>query len=311
VQQRDNFQDCAAALGCSVALVHKMVKKEKVLVPHKATVKPLLTDRHKQNRLDFVRNEVSGGGWFNPMYDRVHIDEKWFNAKKITQKMILVEGEREPHQTTRHKSYIPKCMFFCAVARPQLTGAAGRAATNGTYSYEGKIDYDSWSFDGKICCLPVVEWRPARRRSVNRERGVMEPHPVSMNAAKYKEFILELLLPAIANRVPPAMKSQTIWIQHDNATPHHIDEELVRQKSQELGVDCRLYFQPSQSPDLNVCDLSFFSSIQALYHKLGDRNRLLDIINGVYEAWDRYNPRTLNRCWVTLLSIYNKVIESN
>ena len=55
-----------------------MINKENVLRPHTSSLKPMLTDVNKMARLEFCLNERGPNGLYNAMFDRVHVDEKWF-----------------------------------------------------------------------------------------------------------------------------------------------------------------------------------------------------------------------------------------
>ena len=81
----------------------------------------------------------------------------------------------------------------------------------------------------------------------------------------YRSCLLEQVLFEIRNKLP-LFSSPTIYIQQDSARPHIsvYDEEFIEVGRQE-GVDIKLVCQPN-SPDLNVLDLEFFRSIQALQH---------------------------------------------
>jgi hypothetical protein len=298
--QRRTIRDSAHNCGMTKTSFHNFVKK-KIVRPHTSAVKPLLNNQHLVNRLAFVNNEIDATtNHYNDMYNRIHIDEKWFNAKETTSRIYLAEDEEDPVNTTRHKSHIPKCLHLCAVGRPRK----GRLNDNGRNN-------NSWSWDGKIGCWPVVEIRAAQRTSVHRQRGTLEPHPISVTKAVYEDFICEKVLPAILERCPYGMRRERIYIQHDNAPPHLIDMERFHLTAAELGLDVEMYFQPAQSPDLNICDLSFFPSIQSLYYKIGCQGNLQSIIDGVKKAYDDYSPTVLNRCWLSLMMNYNKVIEHN
>ncbi|GMF41128.1 unnamed protein product [Phytophthora fragariaefolia] len=59
--------------------------------------RPLLTPAHKVARLRFCMKHVqlgaNGDYFFDPMYDVVHMDEKWFYVKRIDQKVYLLTGK--------------------------------------------------------------------------------------------------------------------------------------------------------------------------------------------------------------------------
>ncbi|KAE9005692.1 hypothetical protein PF011_g11932 [Phytophthora fragariae] len=66
-----------------------------------------------------------GGHYFDPMYDVVHLDEKWFYVKKVGGKVYVLTGkddvpiEDPPVQYAQSKRHIKEVMFLCAVARPR------------------------------------------------------------------------------------------------------------------------------------------------------------------------------------------------
>jgi len=73
--------------------------------------------------------------------------------------------------------------------------------------------------------------------------------------------LIDKVLPAIKEKVPPEYASETIYIKQDNA-PCHVsaDDEELEEASSEGGFDIRLINQQPNSPDLNVLDLRFFCS---------------------------------------------------
>ena len=62
---------------------------------------------------------------FSTMYDRVHLNEKWFFMKKTKRRVYLTPTEPTPYLHTRHKSHIPKIMFLCVVTRPRINSYTG------------------------------------------------------------------------------------------------------------------------------------------------------------------------------------------
>ena len=67
---------------------------------------------------------------------------------------------------------------------------------------------------------------------------------------------------------PQREKYKTIYIQQDNAKPHvAVDDEEVVKAATSDGWNIRLICQPPKSPDFNVLDLGYFSSIQSLQDK--------------------------------------------
>ena len=69
-----------------------------------------------------------------------------------------------------------------------------------------------------------------------------------------------------------------------------------------------MMIQPANSPDLNILDLGFFRSLQAKYY-LHNPKTALDIIKFVKQAFDDYNPRELNRIWLTHQSVVDEILR--
>jgi hypothetical protein len=332
-KRRKSIRDAAAALRIGSTTFHRMVKKKKYFRPASLAVKPSLTVQHCTNRTEFVRGKVRAEDrHYDPQYQTIHIDEKWFNQLPVTERCYLAEDEEDPVCETRHKSHIPKIMFLCALGRPRRerdnVGYVGSA--EGEYNAD-EIDVlvdtidevrdderetarGNWYWDGKVGCWPIVNYRAALRNSRNRPRGTIEPHPLSMNGAVYKDFIINKVLPSIALNCPVEMKRRTIIIQQDNAPPHRAltnDSQVFKDKCAELRIDCRLEFQPAQSPDMNLCDLSFFPAIQALYYKMRGIRNLDGVIAAVYRAFNIYDPAKINRGFLSLFMNYNCCLQND
>jgi hypothetical protein len=80
----------------------------------------------------FVCNEISPYSVnmrrpkFYGQYDKVHPDEKWFCMSKDGERYLLVDDEEAPTRWVRHKKYMTKVMFLCALARPRWDPTANR-----------------------------------------------------------------------------------------------------------------------------------------------------------------------------------------
>jgi hypothetical protein len=126
----------AGIIGHPLGTVHYLLKprtppsssfgdSDIILVRHLLALKPMLKDHNKLRRLYFAMSMINSGTLSargNPTFldqmDRVHIDEKWFWICQDSEKYIMVEDEALPRRTVRHKGYIEKVMFLCALARP-------------------------------------------------------------------------------------------------------------------------------------------------------------------------------------------------
>jgi hypothetical protein len=124
--ERGTYSDLADKLDVCVGTVHTLVRKENIFRVHTSVLKPLLTNKNKEDRYLFAQSKIDMGSvmlerpWqYKGMFDEVRVDEKWFNEMFKKKKMLLVTGEEEPVRKTRHKNHIPKIMFLSAQARPR------------------------------------------------------------------------------------------------------------------------------------------------------------------------------------------------
>lgn len=121
--------------------------------------------------------------------------------------------------------------------------------------------------------------------------------------------MIEKVLPAIRRNWPREDSNRTIFIQQDNARTHidPSDEEFQIAASQH-GFDIRLTCQPSNSPDLNILDLGFFNSIQALQHKECP-NTVPELISAVEKSFNEYPAKKVNRVFVTLQLCMREIMK--
>jgi hypothetical protein len=275
--------------------LHRWAKKMEVR-RHKRFIKPALTDAHKSARVAFVRQQVMQPYGRRLVYrnhhDVVHIDEKWFYLLGDGQSILLAPHETPPgNPKVRHKSHIPKAMFIALAARPQ----------------------PELKFDGKIGIFPCTEWIKAKRSSKNWVAGEEKEIDVPVTAEYYRTQMRDALLPAIIKAMPWAGKEgRTLVIQHDGAKPHtgkgntdywpELVEEMYPGRSIEIVV------QPAQSPDLNVLDLGFFSSLQRKVDET-DPDNLSALLDHVEECYWEYDSDTLERVWQALFNVYNSILQ--
>ena len=142
-----NVRTLAYKVGIHKSNIHDALKKG--LLKHtQNTIRPILTDKNKADRVVYCCSFVQDGQ-FVDMLERVDIDEKWFYMTEVATSYILVPGETPPHRTCKHKSHIEKVMCRTAVAGPRQN------PQNGEWWYR-KIG--TWFF---------VEQIPAKRTSKN------------------------------------------------------------------------------------------------------------------------------------------------
>ncbi|KAF0730141.1 hypothetical protein AaE_009321 [Aphanomyces astaci] len=255
-------------------------------------IKPMMTDKHKTDRVSFarsfVRSTASGQLRWHDMMDRVHIDEKWFYVTLINRRYYLWHDEDVPIRRCTSKRHIIKVMFLTAVARPRYD--AGKK--------------EMW--DGKIGTWPFVSMVAAKRKSKNRERGTMVTTPLTVTKPIYRQFLVDNVIPSI-KRLWPGRRNLPIFIQQDNARPHvQVDDAAVATAGRSNGWMIQLTAQPAMSPDFNVLDLGFFNSIQCLQHRQ-IVTTIDELVSAVSGAFNDLDWRVLDKTFMTL----QKVLEES
>ncbi|XP_021755468.1 uncharacterized protein LOC110720729 [Chenopodium quinoa] len=92
----------------------------------------------------------------------------------------------------------------------------------------------------------------------------------------------------------------TIWVQQDNATQHlQLHDIEFRNAANTEGFNIHLIAQPPNSPDLNVLDLGFFNTIQAIQHQQAPRN-VDELVSAVKYAYEIFEPRKVNHVFLSL-----------
>lgn len=105
------------------------------------------------------------------------------------------------------------------------------------------------------------------------------------------------------------MRSRTVWIQQDNASPH-VSAEAVAAEASTDGWDIQVRRQPAMSPDMNVLDLGFFNAIQAVQHRK-QAYSIAALIEAVQAAFEEMQVETLEKCFLTLQAVMEQVMLSS
>jgi len=301
-EQRTCFRNLSQALGVSTTTAWKMTRVDNILQPHTAAVKPILSDDHKLFRLMYAANRIilwDNTYVYQPSYNEIHVDEKWFDIQPCCQRMYLTKKEIEDNKVkakVQHKSHIIKVMFLTAVGRPR-------------FNRDGEC-----TFDGKIGMWPFVEKLPAKRNSKNRAKGTLETKNVSVTKDRYREYMINKVLPAIYARFPCDRvgrgEKQPVFIQQDNPYSHikKDDPQWVEACSQHRHFAVELIKQPANSPDTNVLDLGLFRALQSEAWKLKKGRTIDNLIENVQKTWDAYDASSLNRIWLTHQSVLDEII---
>jgi hypothetical protein len=107
-----------------------------------------------------------------------------------------------------------------------------------------------------------------------------------------------------------------IGIQHDNA-PIHFDQdtpewiEYVNESMNNGRWDFFIKQQPPNSPDLNILDLGLFRAIQFLQTQQSPSKTMPQLISNVQKTWDEYDPKVLNRIWLSHGHVMNEIVRND
>jgi hypothetical protein len=286
MHQKRTLRDLAAALGIPLTTLFCMKQcSDKVIMPITGALKPALTPEHMLKRVLFACEKLNPDDlMFEGFYDTVHVDdEKWFFLSESQLRIyVAATGEEEvPTRACQNRNHIIKVMFLCAIARPRFN-ANGECV-----------------FDGKIGMWPFVERVEAARTSIHRPRGTMVTKPVSVTRTKYREFMVQNVIPSIKEKWPD--RNRNIVIQQDGASAHISmdDPDFVAAATDGLW-NIKLENQPPKSPDTNVLDLSLFRALQSDQWRSGFAYSIDELIEKVQSAFLLFDPRKIDFGFITL-----------
>ncbi|KAL6557050.1 hypothetical protein OROHE_006926 [Orobanche hederae] len=295
LSQRGTIRRVASVLGVGKSTVGEWVKNGQIK-DHTNAIHPELTEKNRTDRLKFslkavyfdrILNVVK----FKSMQQVIHIDEKWFNLSRTTERYYLSPEEADPYRSCKSKRFITKVTFLCAVARP-------------IYARDGQL-----IFDGKIGIFPFINKVPAKRKSKNRPVGTLETKSMdSITKEVTKHVLINQVIPAI-RALWPTEASKDIIIQQDNTRPHIKDDDHdFRQAATMYGFNMSIVFQPPNSPDTNVLDLGFFRAIQSLQVETVARN-VDELLTAVDSSFKTLSHVALNKVFLTLQGVMVEIMK--
>ena len=111
-------------------------------------------------------------------------------------------------------------------------------------------------------------------------------------------MIIDKLIPSIVDVFMG--DTSTITIQLDGDSAHNVDDDMdVFRSITASNLPIRLTKKPPQSPDLNVLDLGYFTSIKGLQQKK-DCEDVKDLVTTVIESYEDLDVSKLTNVWITL-----------
>ncbi|ETV81956.1 hypothetical protein H257_05495 [Aphanomyces astaci] len=267
-RDRSTMHDMASSTGISVSTLCRQLKSG-TINRRSSRLKPLLTDTNKIERLAFCRDHVNiqldvmndylssrardAAGAVesrepaeSPGTAEFDFSDMW-DVVHLDEKWFNADKDcRKTYLTRREVHERRACKSKRFIPKVKFLAAVARPRLD-----EG--------FDGKL-----VEKTPARRNSRNRPAGTLVTALVNVDGKTYRDYVIT---------------------KHDNATPHgSIDVGTLAAVSTD-GWTFVVRRQPPNSPDLNVLDLGFFTSIQALQYKMASRS-MDDVIEATLSAFE-------------------------
>lgn len=189
-------------------------------------IKPLLTEAAKVKRMEFTFSSINEGTRLvEPMYNMVHIDEKWFGEDVEARSYLLLLDEPVPQRHRRRKRLIPRTMFLAPVARPRYVSLF--LCTVQIYNI---ICHRKTMFKGKLGIWDLTEQYIAQRSSANRPRGSLLTRNIDLVTREViKNVLLQKVIPVIKWKWPARDRGVPILIQQDNAKPHvsRFDPDII------------------------------------------------------------------------------------
>ena len=226
---------------------------------------PKITHIHAFNRVDWVLDDLDDQNQLPDMYDRIHIDEKWFFKRNNGAWQRFLPGDPPPKKMRMtKKSHISKIMVLTVVARPfSPIGGSKRAK-----EFDGKIgqyriaiqdEYKKGKNKGK------KYFRDITLRACDWEMEAKNGSPRRVIPG-FRSFVEHKIIPDIKAKMP-WMRRRKLFVQMDGApchagkgTPEWLNRANGPAKAD--GWDITFIVQPPRSPDLNILDLCFFRPVQ-------------------------------------------------
>lgn len=137
IRRRRTYRLAAQGTGTSVGALYRAFKRGD-LNRRCSGLNPGLTEKNKLERLKFCLSFIDPKTrQFHGIYDRLHLDKKWFYLKEEKPNASLGPDEDMPYRNVQSKRFITKVMFLRADARP-------RFGTDGKVLLDGKVEF--WGF---------------------------------------------------------------------------------------------------------------------------------------------------------------------
>ena len=309
---------------------------------YKQRVEPHLTTTQKERRVEFCTRTLdkleSEGGWMSPKHTdvekrvaHVHVDEKWYYVVSLKGAVWHLSGDGEepdwsPTMHCKSKSQIPKIMMLCAIGTP-----VKRTLEQGHNNGRGCGKVGMWRVVKEVKRLQAGLGRGRCGAGTKEyyERGEKQRKDCTMDTTKFREMMRHKVYPAIILHYSGLVGK--VVVQMDNASPHVgrdtvqvLNAEFAAKKrdvTQGVAVrngvipavpDVIITTQSAQSPDVNLCDLAFFSASQMkVFKRRRQSNRLFEVDKleaDIKAEFKKYPVASLCAMWNTLARVMQKIV---
>jgi len=169
-----------------------------------------------------------------------------------------------------------------------------------------------FGFDGKIGIWRVSEEVTATRKSKYHNAGDVYEKDCTVTSEWYRECLMKEggVFQMIREKMH-WMTGRRIYVQHDGAPGHNGKGNLEVFDHINAGelIELAVVTQPAQSPDLNINDLGFFSSLKSRVDEFkSEGGNLEEMIESVYSEFNSYDSATITRLWACLVEYYRQII---
>ncbi|CAM9567085.1 unnamed protein product, partial [Discosporangium mesarthrocarpum] len=161
-----------------------------------------------------------------------------------------------------------------------------------------------YGLTGRSASGQFLTWSP---HSAPEKAVLGETRPVAVDGKNHKKIMIDEVIPAIKPKMPRP-PGHTDFVQQDGAKPH-TKKGVMEAIQAEAGNSIILETQPSNSPNLNVNDLSFSHSTQQLKEDVGVTTTE-GLVEATLEAFHNYPRETLECIWHSLFAVYGEILRS-
>lgn len=149
---------------------------------------------------------------------------------------------------------------------------------------------------------------PAQRYCSNLSVRTLQIKPLTVNREICRSILTEKVYSAFRSKLPITPKSNAI-VQQDNVRPHlNVNDREVSTKVWERDWKINLTFQPAKSPDFNVLDIGYFTSIQSIGQKNEYKNSQ-DLVDAVTQSFHEFSKNTLSALLLSLQKIFESFLK--